>query len=78
MKVEIKDGELVLTIPMMTPPALSKSGKTLLVASTRGTHKTDLLHDGRPLSVSFNAYVKNPEYAEWQRDSRLRPTGGTR
>lgn len=47
MKVEIKNGNLVIEIPMGTP-APSASGKTLLVASTHG----------KPVVVSVNEYIK--------------------
>ena len=50
---------LVIRIPIKkaTPSA---SGKTLVVASTRGNQKTDVQIDGKDLYVGINAYV----YAE--------------
>jgi len=50
---------LVIRIPIAkaTPSA---SGKTLVVASTRGNQKTSVQIDGRDLYVGVNAYV----YAE--------------
>ncbi len=56
MKVEHKDGNLIVTIPMGTPTP-SASGKSLIIASTRGNKPTALLIDGKPLIVSLNAYI---------------------
>ena len=57
MKVEIKNGCLVIEMPMGSL-APSKSGKTLLVASSHGNQPTAALVDGKPVVVSVNAYVK--------------------
>jgi hypothetical protein len=56
MKAEIKDGNLVITMPLQTPTP-SASGKTLVVASTRGNAKTTCLVDGKPLTIGLNAYI---------------------
>jgi hypothetical protein len=50
---------LVIRIPIK-PATPSASGKTLVVASTRGNQKTDLQIDGKDLYLGVNAYV----YAE--------------
>jgi hypothetical protein len=42
------------------PPTLSATGKTLVVASTRGNQKSGLQIDGKDVHVGVNAYV----YAE--------------
>jgi hypothetical protein len=55
-----RDGDmLVIRIPIAkaTPSA---SGKTLVVASTRGNQKTGIQIDGKDLYLGVNAYV----YAE--------------
>jgi len=60
-----RDGEtLVVRIPIQkaTPSA---SGKTLVIASTRGNQKSGLQIDGKDVYVGVNAYV----YAE----SKARP-----
>ena len=57
MKVEIKDNNMVITIPMGTPTP-SASGKTLVVASTRGNVITDAMIDGKPVVVGVNAYIR--------------------
>jgi len=58
MQVETKDGNLVITIPMQKPTP-SASGKTLVVASSRGNKATAALVDGKPIIVGLNAYIQN-------------------
>jgi hypothetical protein len=50
---------LVIRIPIKTPTP-SASGKTLVVASTRGNQNTAVQIDGKDLYLGVNAYV----YAE--------------
>jgi hypothetical protein len=55
-----RDGDtLVIRIPIKKPTP-SASGKTLVVASTRGNQKTAVQIDGKDLYLGVNAYV----YAE--------------
>jgi hypothetical protein len=56
MKTEIKDGNLVITIPMQQPTP-SASGKTLVVASTRGNVKTGVMVQGKEITIGLNAYI---------------------
>ena len=58
MQVEIKDGNLVITIPMQKPTP-SASGKTLVVASSHGNQPTSAQVDGKPVVVGLNAYIMN-------------------
>lgn len=53
---EIKNGKLILTLNLEAPAA-SKSGKTFVVASTRGNKATSVLVDGKPLTIGVNAYI---------------------
>lgn len=57
MKVEIKGNELVITVEMQKPTP-SASGKTLVVASSRGNQVTTAMVDGKPVVVGLNAYIK--------------------
>ena len=57
MKAEIKGSELVITIPIENPPKPSKSGKTLVVASSRGNTKTTAMVNGKEVTIGLNAYV---------------------
>jgi len=57
MKVEIKDGKLIVTMTM-TEPTPSASGKTLSVASSKGNKVTEAMVDGKPITIGLNAYIK--------------------
>ncbi len=47
---------LVIRIPIQAPTP-SASGKTLVLASTRGNQKTAVQIDGKDLYLGVNAYV---------------------
>lgn len=59
MKVEIneKTNTITITLPLagLRP---SKSGKTLIVASSNGNQATTAEFDGKPVIIGVNAYVK--------------------
>jgi len=57
MKVEIRNNKLCIEIDLETPTP-SSSGKTLVVASTRGNTVTDVEIDGKPVTIGLNAYIK--------------------
>jgi hypothetical protein len=57
MKVEIRDNKLCIEIDLEKPTP-SSSGKTLVVASTRGNTVTDVEVDGKPVIIGLNAYIK--------------------
>ncbi len=48
--------ELHLVV-LMQEPAVSKSGKTLVVGSTRGFQALPVVVNGKPVSVSLNCVV---------------------
>ncbi len=56
MTTEIKNGNLVITLPIAPRP--SASGKTTVIASTNGNKPTTCTHDGKVIIVGCNAYVK--------------------
>lgn len=56
MKTEIKNNQLIITIDLQTP-TLSASGKTLVVASTKGNKVTDVMVQGKPVTIGLNAYI---------------------
>ena len=60
MKVTIEGGELVIRLPLHNPPVPSLSGKTLVIASTRGNQRTEAVIDGQPVTVGVNAYIARP------------------
>ncbi len=57
MKAEIKDGNLVITMPINPNPSPSASGKTLVVASSSGNKQTDVIVNGKNVTIGVNAYI---------------------
>ena len=57
MKAEIRDNKLYIEIDLEKPTP-STSGKTLVVASTRGNVATDAMVDGKQVTIGLNAYIK--------------------
>jgi hypothetical protein len=55
MKAEILHGHLVVTIPLQ-PAQASASGKTKVIASTRG-NKVLCQFEGKPVTIGLNAYI---------------------
>lgn len=58
MKVAIEGLELVIRMPISDPPQPSKSGKSLIVASTEGNVTTDIKIQDKSLILGLNAYIK--------------------
>ncbi len=58
MQVQIRDNKLFIEIDLEEPPKPSASGKTTVMASTRGNVETDVEIDGKPLMLGLTAYVK--------------------
>lgn len=54
--VDIKNKKMIIEIDMNLQP--SKSGKSMVVASTNG-NKVVAMYDGKPLVLGVNAYIKN-------------------
>ena len=54
---KIEGNELVIRLPMSDKPERSASGKTLVVASTRGNQQTDCVVQGKNVVVGINAYI---------------------
>jgi hypothetical protein len=58
MKAWIEENKLVIEIDLEASPRPSASGKTMVVASTHGNVTTDVLVDGKPVTIGLNAYIK--------------------
>jgi hypothetical protein len=54
---KIEGNELVMRLPLNDKPERSASGKTLVVASTRGNKETDCVVNGKRVIVGINAYI---------------------
>jgi hypothetical protein len=57
MKATIKDNILTIEIPLKKPTR-SKSGKTLVVATTNGNVPTAATVNGLPVIIGLNAYIQ--------------------
>lgn len=58
MKVQVDENRNVLTIEIpMSAPTPSSTGRTFVVASTRGFVRTDATVQNKPLSISVNATI---------------------
>lgn len=47
---------LIVTVPISPRP--SASGKTTVIASTNGNQPSAATHEGKPIIIGLNAYVK--------------------
>jgi hypothetical protein len=56
--IDSKTKELVIRVKLNAEPEPSKSGKTLVVASSHGNQPTAALVDGKPVVVGLNAYIR--------------------
>ena len=60
LSVDTENGYLVIKIPMNDEPfPLSKSEKSMVIATTHGNAVTDLVLKGTPVILGVNAYIKN-------------------
>lgn len=57
MKAEIKGDTLVITLPIKE--AASKTGKSLVIASSNGNKQTDLKYKDKTVVIGVNAYIAN-------------------
>lgn len=57
VSIDNQRNELVIRLPLQQPTP-SASGKTLVVASTRGNKQTEAVIDGKPVTLGVNAYIK--------------------
>jgi hypothetical protein len=56
MNGKIKDGNLVIELPLQKPEP-SKTGKTLIVASSRGVREVSAKVAGKSVFISANAFI---------------------
>lgn len=55
MTTEIKDNKIIITLPI--EPSVSASGKSLVVASTKGNKTSAVSYEGKPIVIGVNAYI---------------------
>ncbi len=58
LTAKIDGANLVITVPMNPVPVPSSTGKTLVVASSHGNAKTNVLVEGKVVTIGVNAYVQ--------------------
>ena len=59
-EAKIDEDAKTLTIVMdLQEPTPSASGKTLVVATTHGNQPTDVMVNGKPVTIGVNAYIRN-------------------
>jgi hypothetical protein len=56
MRSRIENGNVVIELPL-EKPRRSSTGKTLLIASTRGVKRSDSMFKGRRVSIVANAFI---------------------
>ena len=56
MLVTIKGNEMTIVLPIS--PRTSKSGKSLVIASTAGNKSAGVEYDGKDVILGVNAYTK--------------------
>ena len=59
MKVTINEKSGTVTVVLPLTPGPSKSGKSLVIASTRGNQTTTAVFNGKPVTLGVNAYTAN-------------------
>jgi len=57
MTAEIRGKQLIITLDLQDPKP-SATGKTLVVASSRGNQPTTATINSKPVIVGVNAYIK--------------------
>lgn len=58
LTASVEKGMLVIRVPMNDKPEESASGKTLVVASSRGNKETTVKVNGKNVIIGVNAYIK--------------------
>lgn len=55
--VDVKKGVMLIELPLISPPVPSKSGKTLIIATTNGNKESDAVVNDQNIIVGCNAYI---------------------
>jgi hypothetical protein len=57
MKAETKNGRIYISLKQRKSPTPSRSGKSLVVASTRGVRISNIMVKGKPLRIVATAFI---------------------
>lgn len=76
MKVRKRRNNLIVTLPILEPFRLSRSGKRLLIATSRGARRTGLKHLGNPVYANVNVYMRpdQPQATKKHRNTKSKPS----
>ncbi len=79
MKARQKGSNLIIEMAMQKPK-VSASGKTLIVASSRGRWESGIVVDGKPVMILVNAYIDSDKSLHGKGDekSETRARGKTK
>lgn len=72
MTVKVRKAVMHISLPMINPPRKSKSGKTLLIASSNGPKRTSFKASGKSVVVMVTAYVRPDDYVKRRLQSKRR------
>ena len=57
MQAKIRNGQIIFSMPLQKPK-VSASGKSLVVATSRGKEQTAAIVDGKPVFIIANAMIE--------------------
>ena len=57
IKAKIEKGRLIISLPVQPDGTVSKSGKSIVIATTNGFATTDLIVEGEPVKIGLNAII---------------------
>lgn len=63
VSIDKKAKTVTITLPL-EKPTKSKSGKNMVIASTRGNQKTETEYDDCPVTVGVNCFYKPAEESD--------------
>lgn len=58
-QIEVTEDEVKITLPVQKPLKPSKSGKSMVVATTHGSIATKALVNDKVVWIGVNAFIKN-------------------
>lgn len=63
-----REGEyLVIRLPIFDPPTTSRSGRSLLVGTTAGVHRTTVMINDEPVRIVANAFIYGEPPIRWEK-----------
>jgi hypothetical protein len=77
VKAKLKNDRLIISLKLKTPE-LSRSGKTLVIASSHGVQKCAAQFEGKDILVNANAFVRSLETQDSKSRSMPRKRATTR